>query len=131
MQRWCLLYIFVLCHVFLPFFLITKLLSQTFSDDLPCNSIAYNFNSCFVNGKTEIKISHVDKCSRFQCCIKVNDSRYKQCEVTPHFSTGPNLLKKNIVLRKDTIEKSFLIDPLTTNNAIYHDLLILKTHSHV
>ena len=28
--------------------------------------------------------------------IKVNDSRYKQCGVTPHFSTGQNLLKKNI-----------------------------------
>ena len=26
--------------------------------------------------------------------VKVNESRYNQCGVTPHFSTGQNLLKK-------------------------------------
>ena len=26
--------------------------------------------------------------------LKVNESRYKQCGVTPHFSTRQNLLKK-------------------------------------
>ena len=37
--------------------------------------------------------------------------------VTPHFSTGQNL----------SIEKSFLIDPLTANNAIYRDSLNLTS----
>ena len=32
--------------------------------------------------------------------IKVSESRYKQCGVTPHFSAGKNLLKK--ILREDT-----------------------------
>ena len=31
--------------------------------------------------------------------LKVNESQYKQCGVTPHFSTGKNQLKK--ILRKD------------------------------
>ena len=31
--------------------------------------------------------------------IKVSESRYKQCGVTPHFSAGKNLLKKNIERR--------------------------------
>ena len=31
--------------------------------------------------------------------VKVNESRHKQCGVTPHFSTGQNLLKK--IFRKD------------------------------
>ena len=31
--------------------------------------------------------------------LKVNESRYKQCGVTPHFSTGQKLLKR--ILRKD------------------------------
>ena len=30
---------------------------------------------------------------------KANESQYMQCGVTPHFSTGQNLLKK--ILRKD------------------------------
>ena len=29
-----------------------------------------------------------------QLLVKVNESRYRLCEVTPHFSTGQNLLKK-------------------------------------
>ena len=60
--------------------------------------------------------------------FKVNESRYKQRGVTPHFSTGQNLLE-NILREKiniDIIEKSFLIDPLTTNNATYSDSLSLK-----
>ena len=38
---------------------------------------------------------------------------------------GKNIEKKQILTQ--SIEKSFLIDPLTTNNAIYHDSLILST----
>ena len=39
-------------------------------------------------------------CSPFTCTwLKVNESRYKQRGVTPHFSIGQNLLKKR--LRKD------------------------------
>lgn len=61
--------------------------------------------------------------------FKVTELRHKQCEVvTPHFSTGKNLLKKNIATRyilTQTIEKSFLIDPLNTNNAICCDSLNL------
>ena len=57
------------------------------------------------------------------CFIKVHESRYEQCGVTPHFSTGQNLLKK--ILRKDNIDivnwKKFLIDPLTMNNAKYRE----------
>ena len=34
------------------------------------------------------------------CSIKANASRYKQCELTPHFSTGQNILKKK-KMRKD------------------------------
>ena len=41
----------------------------------------------------------------------------------PNVSTGQNLLQE--ILRKDkltqSIEKSFLIDPQTTSNAIYRD----------
>ena len=32
--------------------------------------------------------------------IKVSESQYKQCGVTPHFSAGKNLLKE--ILRKGT-----------------------------
>ena len=52
--------------------------------------------------------------------FKVNELRYRLCAVTPNFFKGQNLLKK--ILRKDNIgqiEKSFLIDLLTPNNAIY------------
>ena len=46
---------------------------------------------------------------------------------TPHFSTGQILLKKNCEkMNIDTIEKTFLIDPRNTNNAIYRDSLILS-----
>ena len=43
--------------------------------------------------------------------LNVNESRYKQCEITLHFSTGQNLLKK--LLRKDKywhnqLRKAFL-----------------------
>ena len=60
--------------------------------------------------------------------MKVNKLRYKQCGVTPYFSTGQNLWKK--ALRKDkiltqSIEKGFLIYPLNNSNAIYRDLLTL------
>ena len=37
--------------------------------------------------------------SIFNVVLKVNESRYKHCVVTPHFSTRQNLLKK--LLRKD------------------------------
>ena len=49
--------------------------------------------------------------------------------ITPHFATGQNLLKKNIEKRRiltQSIEKSFLIDPLNTNNAVYNNLLTLR-----
>ena len=58
---------------------------------------------------------------------KANESQYMQCGVTPHFSTGQNLLKK--ILRKDRYWPNqlgkLLIDPLTTNYAINHDSLTL------
>ena len=60
--------------------------------------------------------------------FKINELRYNQCEVTPHFSNGQSLLKKNIEKRyilKQSIEKNFLVDPLNTNNAIYCDSLTL------
>ena len=118
--------IILLCHVF-SFFLLLNFLYKLLVIILPHNTIAYNFNLRFVNGKTEMEVSHIGKFSRVQCCIKVNESRHKQCGVTPHFSSAQNPLKK--LLRKDTIEKSFLIDLPTTNKAIYSDLLIWKTHS--
>ena len=31
----------------------------------------------------------------FALILKINESRYKQFGVTPHFSTGKNLLKKD------------------------------------
>ena len=71
----------------------------------------------------------LSSCSYFLCLqerFKVNESRYKQCDVNSHFSTGQNILKR--ILKKDkywqSIEKSFLIDPLATNNALRRDLLI-------
>ena len=49
--------------------------------------------------------------------------------VTPHFSTGQylleNIFRKDKYLLTQSIEKSFLIDTLTTNNAIYYDTLAL------
>ena len=41
--------------------------------------------------------------------------------VTPHFSTGQYLS-----LLTQSTEKSFWIDPLTANNAVYRDSLILR-----
>ena len=35
---------------------------------------------------------------KFYSQLKVNESRYKQCGATPHFSTGQTLLKK--ILKK-------------------------------
>ena len=76
--------------------------------------------------------------------VEVDVSRNMQCEVTLHFhcvkmrentdtfhvvfSTGQNLLKK--ILRKDKYWqsqlKSFLIDLLIANNAMYHNSLTLN-----
>ena len=52
----------------------------------------------------------------------------KQCGVTPHFSAGQNLLKKYPeVINIDTINRqNFLINPLTTNNAICRQSLTLR-----
>ena len=80
--------------------------------------------------------------------FKVSESRYKQRGVTSHFSTGQTILKKywenindtinweiywkNIEKRSiltQSINKSFLIDTLTTNNAIYRYSLTLTDPS--
>ena len=60
--------------------------------------------------------------------FKVNELRYEQCWVTPHFSAGENLLKK--LLRKDknidTIIWEKLFDRFADhNNTIYRDSLTL------
>ena len=85
-------------------------------------------------------VTHSPETDRQKPCVqvigfikfKVNESRYKQCGVNPHFSTAQNLLRtyweKNI-LRKDKycysqLRKAF-IDPLTINNPIYRDSLTL------
>ena len=39
-------------------------------------------------------------------CVKVNESRYEQCGVTPHFSTWENLLRK-IYWEKININKDY------------------------
>ena len=44
------------------------------------------------------------------------------------FSTGQNLLKKN-KNKHNQLRKAFLIDPLKTNNVIYHDSLTLSNCS--
>ena len=49
--------------------------------------------------------------------LKVNESRYKQCGVIPHFSTRQNLLKK--MLRKiniNTINKEILFNRSADNS---------------
>ena len=44
------------------------------------------------------------------------------------FSTGQNLLKKN-KNKHNQLRKAFLIDPLKTNNVMYHDSLTLSNCS--
>ena len=60
--------------------------------------------------------------------LKVNESRYKQCEVTPHISTRKNLLKN--LLRKDKnwqnqLRKAFsnLLKKLLRKNKYWHNQL--------
>ena len=55
--------------------------------------------------------------------FKINESRYKQWGVTPH-SSARHIEKRQILAL--SIKKSFLTDPLTTKNAIYHDSLTLN-----
>ena len=59
------------------------------------------------------------------------ESSHRQCEVTPHFFIGTSVkyIEKSIAKRSiltQSIQKSFLIDPLSTNNAVYRDLLTIK-----
>ena len=58
---------------------------------------------------------------------KVNKPRHEQCAVTPHFSTGQTLLKKNIEKRYiDIINSEKLFDRLLiTNNAIHRNSFIV------
>ena len=60
--------------------------------------------------------------------LKVNKSWYKQCGETPNYSIEQNLLKiiDERQILTPSVEKSFLIDPLTINNAIYTDSLTLR-----
>ena len=49
--------------------------------------------------------------------LKINESRYKQCGIIPHFSTRQNLLKK--MLRKmniDIINKEMLFNKSADNS---------------
>ena len=72
---------------------------------------------------------------------KANEWRYKQREVTQHFSKSIEKywekinIGKNCQLRKaymtQLIEKVFSIHPLTTDNAIHRDSLTLKKFSKV
>ena len=68
-----------------------------------------------------------------QSGLKLMNHGISNVGVTPHFSTGQNLLKK--ILRHDThwqrvltqpIEKSFLIDLLISNIAIHRNSLTLS-----
>ena len=61
-------------------------------------------------------------------CLKkflksTNDSQYKQCGVTPHFSTGQNNLLKKYW---EKINSGTITDKITTNNAIYCNWITLK-----
>ena len=68
-----------------------------------------------------------------QYSFKIKEWQHKQCGVTPHFCNifidfevyRKKYIEKRWILTQ-LIEKRFLIDLLTTNNVIYHELLILN-----
>ena len=73
-------------------------------------------------------LCHLDLCTQVSL-MYLNESRYKQCGVTLHFSTWETTLKKILILEYlGPIEKSFLIDLLTTNKAIYRESLTLRSY---